>query len=107
LNVTVALILLTASGLLGFVTGLFFRVWALAPLSLLIAIFSAISLQVSGFGFAGGVSVTIGCLVISQIAFIPARVLMVDWGGAESLAQEEVDDDPGSRREHDVPGQGE
>jgi hypothetical protein len=107
LNVTVALVLMIASGLLGFATGLFFQVLALVPVSLLIAFLSAIALQARGFGFAGGVSVTVGCLAISQIAYIAAGLLMFGPHRAESLAQEEVDDDPDRRGKHDVPRQDE
>lgn len=102
LNVTVALILVIASALLGFVTGLFFRVSVLLLLSVLIAIISAISLQAYGFGFAGGVSITIGCLVICQIAYIAASILMSGLDGDEGLTQQEIDDDPDGSGKHDV-----
>jgi hypothetical protein len=92
--------------LLGFATGRFFRVWALVPLSVLIAILSAISLQVRGFGFAGGVSITIGCLLISQLAYIATGLVMFGSSRAEGLTQK-VDDDPDRSREHDVGGQDE
>lgn len=101
LNVTVALALLIASGLLGLATSLFFQVWALVPLSVLIAILSAISLQARGFGFAGGVSITIGCLVISQIAYIATGLVMFGSYRAKNLTQ----DNPDGRGEHDVHGQ--
>jgi uncharacterized membrane protein YkgB len=103
LNVTVALVLLIASGLLGLATSLFFQVWALVPLSMLIAILAAISLQAHGFGFAGGVSITIGCLVISQIAYIAAGLVMFGSYRPKNLTQDEVDGDPDGRGEHDVP----
>lgn len=101
LNVTVALVLLIASALLGFVTGLFFQVWTLVPTSLLIAIVSAISLRARGYGFAGGVSMTIGCLAISQLAYIATGLVMFGSHRAEDLAQE-IDDDPDSRGERDI-----
>lgn len=106
LNVTVALILLIASALLGFATGLFFKVWALAPISLLIAILSAICLHARGYGFTGGVSITIGCLVISQVTYIATGLVLFGAPRAESLTQE-IDDDPDSRSEHDVRGKDE
>lgn len=106
LNVTVALILLIASALLGFATGLFFKVWALAPISLLIAILSAISLHARGYGFAGGVSITIGCLVISQVTYIATGLVLFGASRAESLTQE-IDDDPDSRSQHNVRGKDE
>jgi uncharacterized membrane protein YkgB len=107
LNVTVALILVIASALLGFVTGLFFRVSVLLLLSVLIATISAISLQAYGFGFAGGVSITIGCLVICQITYIASSILMSRAYGGEGLTQHEIDDDPDRNGEHDVRGEDE
>jgi hypothetical protein len=100
-NVTVALALLLASALLGLATGRLFRVWALVPLSVLTAIASAISLQARGFEFAGGVSITIGCIVIGQIAYIFAGLVLFGPHGDEDLTQE-VDDGPYDRGEHDV-----
>lgn len=107
LNVTVALILLIASALLGFATGLFFRVSVLLLLSVLIAIFSAILLRANGFGFARGVAITVGCLVLSQITYIAASILISGWSSAEELTQEEIDDDPGKNGKHDVSRQDE
>ncbi len=104
---TVALILLIASALLGFATGLFFRVSVLLLLSVLIAIFSAILLRANGFGFARGVAITVGCLVLSQITYIAASILISGWSGAEELTQEEIDDDPGKNGKHDVSRQDE
>jgi uncharacterized membrane protein YkgB len=99
---TLAFILLVTSAVLGLATGLIFRVWAMALVSLLIAIASAISLRAHGFGFAAGVSVIIGCLVISQIAYIAGAFMMSGSDQAEDLTQEEVDGDPNSRGEQNV-----
>jgi hypothetical protein len=96
-----------ASGLLGLATGFFFRVLALVPLSLLIAFLSAISLQARGFDFAGGVSITIGCLAVSQIAYIAAGLFVFGSHGVESSVQEKVDDDPDGHGKHDIPRQDE
>jgi hypothetical protein len=85
---TLAFILLVTSAILGLATGLVFRVWALALVSLSIAIASAISLGVHDFGFAAGVSVTIGCLVISQIAYIAGSFITSSSDQAEDLTQE-------------------
>jgi hypothetical protein len=106
LNVTVALILLIASALLGFATGFFFKVWALAPISLLIAILSAICLKARGYGFAEGVSITIGCLVISQVTYIATGLVLFRSSRVESLMQE-IDGDPDGRSKHDVRGKDE
>src|SRR6185437_10001496 len=102
LTVTVALILVTASALLGLVTGLFFRVPVLVLLTVLIATISAIALRAYGFGFAGGVSITVGCLVICQITYIAASILISGSSGAEGLMHHEIDDDPDRSGKHDV-----
>jgi hypothetical protein len=78
IDVTVVFTLLITSAVLGLATGLLFPVWAVALVSALIAILSAVALRTYGFGFAEGVSVMVGCLVISQTAylagsFIPSR----------------------------------
>lgn len=88
--------------MLGLATGLVFRVWAMALASALIAILSATALRAHGFGFAGGVPVVIGCLVISQIAYLAGVFMMSRSDIAESLTQEEVDGHPNNRGEQDV-----
>lgn len=99
---TLAFILLVTSAILGLATGLVFRVWTLGLVSLLIAIASAISLRVYGFGFAAGVPVIVGCLVISQMAYIAGAFMITRSDQAEELTQEEVDGDPNSRGEQNV-----
>jgi hypothetical protein len=99
---TLAFILLVVSAILGLATGLVFRFWAMALVSLLIAIASAISLRAHGFGFAAGVSVMIGCLVVSQIAYVAGVFMMVRSDEAENLTQVEVDGDPNSRGQQNV-----
>jgi uncharacterized membrane protein YkgB len=100
---TLVFILLVTSALLGLATCLVFRVWALVPVSLLVAIPSAIALHAHGFGFARGVSVIIGCLVISQIAYVAGVFMMSRSDKAENLTQEQVDGDPNSRGEKNCP----
>jgi uncharacterized membrane protein YkgB len=102
LNVIIAFTLLIASALLGLATGLIFRVWAIAAVSLLIAIASAIILRAHDFGFAGGVSIVIGCLVICQSAYFAGVFIVTRSLNAANLTQEEVDGDPGGDGEQDV-----
>ena len=82
-----------------------FRVWILVLVSPLIAIVSAIFLHGHGFGFGGGVLVTIGCITVSQIAYLVGVAVMSRSDRAENLTQEEIDGDPGSRSEQDVRGE--
>jgi len=100
--VTIVFTLLIASAVLGFVTGLIFRVWAIAVVSLPIALFSAIFLRAQGYGFAGGVTVIIICLVICQTAYFAGIFMRPSSYGAANLTQEEVDGDPGNHGEQDI-----
>jgi hypothetical protein len=102
LNVTISFTLLIASAVLGLATGLFLRVWTVAPVSLLIAILSAIFLRSHGFGFAGGVSITVGCLVISQVAYVAGGFIESRMCRTAELTQEEVDGDPSGGGEQNV-----
>jgi hypothetical protein len=100
--VIIAFTLLIASALLGLVTGLLFRVWAVAVVSLPIAIFSAILLRAHGYGFAGGVAVIVGCLVICQTAYFAGLFMRPRSYSAANLTQEEIDGDPGTHGEQDI-----
>jgi hypothetical protein len=104
-NVIVVLTLLTASAALGLAAGLVFRVWINALLSPLIAIASAIFLHGHGVGFGSGVLVTIGCIAVSQIAYVVGTAVTSLSDRAKNLTQEEIDGDPGSRGEQDVHGE--
>jgi uncharacterized membrane protein YkgB len=102
LNVTITFSLLMASAVLGLASGLFLRVWTIAPVSLLIAALSAIFLHGYGFGFAGGVSITVGCLVISQVAYLAGGFIESCMCRTADLMQEEVDGDPSGGGEQAV-----
>ena len=93
---------LIVSALLGLAIGLVFRVWAVTPVSLLIAIFSSIILRAHDFGFAGGVSIVIGCLVICQAAYFTAVFMTTRSLSGANSAREEVDGEPSGDREQDV-----
>jgi hypothetical protein len=90
--VTTVLILLFASAIVGLVTGLFFRVWALLLVSPASAIVAATVLQASHFGIWAGVPIVIGCLVIGQLAFLAVTLLL---HGSELSMQDEIDGLPG------------
>ncbi len=99
---TIAFTLLIASAALGLAIGLFFRVWTIALASLPIAILSAIVLQSYDFGFAAGMSITIGCLVTSQLAYLAGVLVASRAYGAADLTQEEIDGDPGGGSEQRI-----
>jgi uncharacterized membrane protein YkgB len=99
---TLVFTLLATSAMLGLATGLLFRVLALGMVSLLVVVSSAIALRAHGFGFAAGVSVMVGCLVVSQIAYAAGGFMVSRADNAEKLTQDEVDGDPNSRGEQNV-----
>ncbi|WP_027521451.1 hypothetical protein [Bradyrhizobium sp. Ec3.3] len=96
---TVAVTLLLASLVVGLATGLLFRVWALALASPLVAVVSAIVLQSAGFEFFAGVSVIVGCLVVSQLAYLLATFHL--HRGKLSM-EDEVDGLPGKHRQKNI-----
>lgn len=99
LNVTIIFFLLLVSAILGAATGLFFRVWALMLFSPLIAILSATALRLYDFGFAAGVPIIIGCLVVSQLAYLAMTFYL--HRGAFSI-QDEPDGNPGEHGKQNV-----
>lgn len=102
---SIALIALVASALLGLATGLVFRVWANAIVAPIIAFVSAIALASHGFGFLKGVLVTVACLLVSQVAYLVGVFLESRADVASFLAGDVLDDEPDDNREHDVAGE--
>ena len=96
---TIVFILLLASAILGAVTGLLFRGWALGLLSVLVAILSAVILRSFGFGFAGGVTVSVYCLIVSQFSYLVVTLLVFK---DEDLSENDINGDPGGHREQDI-----
>ncbi|RTL49148.1 MAG: hypothetical protein EKK40_15780 [Bradyrhizobiaceae bacterium] len=93
------LILSALSAALGFATGLRFNVFAMAAVSVLLALGSAIVLRAHGFGAAGGILVVVVCLLASQIAYL-AGVMSVR--GAGILADDISGGRPDDNRQGDV-----
>jgi hypothetical protein len=96
------IILLVLSALLGFATGLRFKVFAVVALSVLIAISSAIIVRASGFEFATGGIVIVGCLTVSQLAYGISSVFVI---ARKALAQNVSCRGPSDDRQNDVQGQ--
>jgi len=100
---TIAIVLIVASALVGVATGRLFRIWALIVFSPVIAIVAAIVLRVYDFGMVGGVTVVAICLAASQLAYLAASYLL----HARAVSpHDEVDGEPGEigqqkvRRQH-------
>jgi hypothetical protein len=64
------LILLTASAVAGLFLGLYFSWIAILICGLVFAIVSATVLQKAGFGLLVGISITVLCLTVNQIAYL-------------------------------------
>lgn len=95
-------VVLATSGLLGLVTGLMFRVKAMALVSLVVAVGSAITLKYYDFGFTGGVLTIVACLFVSQAAYFVATIFAPRPVEAEFLVNDAVDDPPDSDRKRNI-----
>ena len=100
---TIAIVLIVASALVGIATGYVFRIWALVVFSPPIAVLSAIILRAYDFGMLAGVVVTGICLAVTQLAYLAASYLL---STREVSSHDEVDGNPGEigqqkvRRQH-------
>ena len=94
-------VLLFTSALIGAAAGLRFKVFVLVPIAVLIAFVSAVVLQINDFGTAIGIATIIGCLVLSQAAYI---MVHISTPAAHLLSHDEADREPSSGREQAVRG---
>jgi hypothetical protein len=99
---TTLLALFAASALTGLAVGLLFRAWAVGLASLLVALLSAVLLDLNGFGLASGVAITIGCLVICQGFYLVGAFFISRDRFAKYLTQDAIDGEPDNGREHGV-----
>jgi hypothetical protein len=99
LNLTIALLLMLASALVGMATGFVFKTWALVLISPLIAIFSAIVLRSCEFGLVAGVTVIAICLTVCQLAYLAATYLLY---AREISFHDELDGEPDEQSEHKI-----
>lgn len=84
------LILLLLSALIGAATALTFRVVAMIPVSLSIAVASAIAARADGFQLLPGIFVILGCLVVAQLAF---ALVIFFVCGRDFMKANEIDDE--------------
>ncbi|MET4388700.1 hypothetical protein ABIB73_004464 [Bradyrhizobium sp. F1.4.3] len=96
---TIALLLMLASALVGMATGFVFKIWALVLISPLIAIFSAIVLRSHEFGLVPGVTVIAVCLAVCQLAYLAATYLLHT---REISFHDEVDGEPDEKSEQKI-----
>ena len=92
-------VLLLTSALLGAAAGLRFKVFALVPIAILIALASAAVLHKNDFGTGSGIATIIACLVVNQAAYI---IVQIFTPASNLLSNEVSDSDPSSGREQGV-----
>jgi hypothetical protein len=99
---TIALVLIAASALVGVATGYVFRIWALVVISPFLAIMSAVVLRSYAFGLVAGVSVIAACLAVCQLAYLGAAYLL----HAQHISvHDEINGEPGEQGERKIGGQ--
>jgi len=96
---TIVLLLLLASALVGMATGFVFRIWALVLIAPLLAVFSAIVLRSYEFGLVAGVTVIAACLAVCQLAYVAAT-----WHlhAPDISVHDQIDGEPGEEREQKI-----
>jgi hypothetical protein len=97
---TIALLLMLASALVGMAAGFVFKIWALVLISPLIAVFSAIVLRSCQFGLVAGVTVIAACLAVCQLAYLVAATYFLD--GRDVSLHDEVDGEPDEKSERKI-----
>lgn len=97
-SMDVVLVAMAASALLGLATGLVFRVWAMGPVSLIVASGSAVAANFHGYGFMDGILTVVASLVISQAAYAVPTFLLSRSTNSEFLPDNNLDDDPDNNR---------
>ena len=95
-NMTVVLLLLALSALIGFGVGTLFRWPAIATSSVGIAVLSSAALQIQGFGALPGIAIVIACLTISQMGYLAASFRR------GRLFQEQAHKEPSQDRKGDI-----
>jgi hypothetical protein len=96
---TLPLILLLLSAMMGMATALTFRAHAMIPVSLSVAVAAAFVIHSHEYGLVGGIGLIAGCLITAQLAFALMIFLVCR---RDFLLQDEVDGDPGKRSERNI-----
>ena len=93
---TVVLLLLVLSALIGFGVGTSFRWPTIAASSVAIAVLSSAFLQMQGFGTFPGIAIVVACLTVSQMGYV-AAFLRPGW-----LFQEQAHKGPSQGRNEEI-----
>ena len=101
-SMAITLVLLAASALIGAAAGLRLKVFALAPIALLIALVSAAVLHMNGFGSGSGIVIIIACLGLNQAAYILVQLFRLRSRAFNLSLDDVADSEPGPGREHAI-----
>jgi hypothetical protein len=93
---TVVIVLLTLSALIGFALGASFSWPAIATFSAGIAVLSSTILHIQGFGALPGIAMVVACLIVSQMAYLAAFLR------PGRLLEEQADKEPSQCRNEDI-----
>jgi hypothetical protein len=95
-------ILLALGALSGFILGVSrFSWWAIIAAGAVLAPLSAVALQNLGFGALSGISITVACLAINQVAYVVGAIRAKD-GPEDDLPHQRADDEPHDGRDDDI-----
>jgi hypothetical protein len=96
---TVVIVLLALSALIGFALGTSFSWLAIAASSAGIAVLSSAILQIQGFGALPGIAIVVACLTVNQMAYLAGA-----FRRPSRLFQKQAEKEPGQRRHNDIAG---
>jgi hypothetical protein len=100
----IALVLLAASALIGTITGFHLKVFALAPIALMIALVSAAFLRLHGFGSGSGIAIIVACLILNQAAYVFVQFFGLRSCASDLSSDDVTDGEPGDGREQAIDG---
>ena len=96
---TVVIVLLALSALIGFALGTSFSWLAIAASSAGLAVLSSAILQIQGFSAFPGIAIVVACLTVNQMAYLAGV-----FRPPSRLFQKKADKEPGQRRNNDIAG---
>ena len=94
---SLVLLLLALSALIGFGLGTRFRWPAIVASSAVIAVISSVILQIQGFGALPGIAIVVACLTVSQMGYLAAATRRQDL-----LFQQQAHKEPSQGRKEDI-----
>jgi hypothetical protein len=98
--VSVVLILLALSALVGLALGTSFSWIAIVVSGVALGAISAAALQAQGFSAFWGIAIIVACLTANQMAYVAGAFLR-----SKGLFQKQADKEPGQRRNNNVAGE--